>query len=420
MMFTKLNRRSLTMGKTVGILLLLLSLVAISPSVSARQAPQLEVELIKTEPVPLQTSEYADIWVKLRNKGNVKADNASLELVPTFPFNVDPDEVLKRNIGAVYPQAEYHARFQVRVDENAVQGTNDLKFKLSSGSDVSFTQKVPVEVRTDDAALLVKSMETTPRTISPSKTGKLTVTLENLADSYLKNIDLSLDLSSSTIPLITIGSTTRQRVQKLAPGETAQVNYQIKADADADPEAYKVTLSLDYENEAGSSFTESEQTGIIVGGKPQIEANLVESDIMQPGNSGKVSFSLVNRGLTVGKFVSLELQEGDGYEIISSPTIYIGNMDSDDYESATYNLYVNEGVDSLELPLEIYYKDSEGRKQLLQSKVDLQLYNQDEINRMNLLERDNTVAIVVIVIALLVVAYIGYRYWKARKRKALQ
>ncbi|MFP4045794.1 MAG: hypothetical protein ACLFS3_01925, partial [Candidatus Aenigmatarchaeota archaeon] len=68
---------------------LTLSLAILSSGAMAFSSASREINasLIKTEPVPLQTGEYADIWVKFRNTGDLSCDEGRLELVPSFPFS---------------------------------------------------------------------------------------------------------------------------------------------------------------------------------------------------------------------------------------------------------------------------------------------------------------------------------------------
>ena len=57
---------------------------------STRSASHLEVIYRKSEPDPLRTGEYADVWVKIENTGSMEAEDVSLEFVPEFPFSLDP------------------------------------------------------------------------------------------------------------------------------------------------------------------------------------------------------------------------------------------------------------------------------------------------------------------------------------------
>lgn len=402
---------------------LTLSLAILSSGAMAFSSASREINasLIKTEPVPLQTGEYADIWVKFRNTGDLSCDEGRLELVPSFPFSADPDEKLVDNFGKVRPGEEYFAHYQVRVSENAVQGENELKLKHSCGEDVSITETIPVQVRTDDAMLLVEKVNVSSGTIAPSKTESVEIVVKNLADSYLKNVDMSLDLSSENIPLITVGSSTAKRVSKIAPGESASVVFDIKADSGADQKAYKVPINLDYENEVGTSFSKSEQTGIVVGGRPELETNVAEIEgILRPGTTREVSFSLINRGLSSAKFVKMELLPHESYRTASTTEVYIGNMESDDYDSSTFKIYANPDAEMVHVPIQLVYKDSEGSAHVDNQTVSFRTYNNAEISEMNLEERGSSIYAVVILLVLVGGGYYLYRRHNRKKKKLLE
>ncbi|MFP4116398.1 MAG: hypothetical protein ACLFTQ_04365, partial [Candidatus Aenigmatarchaeota archaeon] len=81
------------------------SLLVSAPSVQARSTANIQLEVIyrKSEPDPLRTGEYADVWVKIKNTGNTKAEDVSLEFVPEFPFSLDPDKEAVKELGDMNP-----------------------------------------------------------------------------------------------------------------------------------------------------------------------------------------------------------------------------------------------------------------------------------------------------------------------------
>lgn len=416
------RKAKLSVFNKITLMVALISLVTVLGTnlTAADDMSDLDLTVIKTEPLLLQTGEYADVWIKMTNKGNKKSENTTLEFVPQFPFSVDPDEELKKNFGQILPGQVYQDHFQVRVDENAVQGENDLKFRYTFGQDSYITREVPVQVRSDDAALVVESVTTNPDKLTPTKTGEVSFKIRNLADSYLKNIDVSLGLDSDQIPMVPVGSTTRKRVQKLKPGESTEVSYKVKVDSDADAKAYKVPISVEYENQVGNKFSFQELTGIVVGGEPALEVNLVESNILKSGSSGEVSLSIVNRGLTQAKFLNVELKTDKSFSVLSRPKVYVGNMESDDYESASFDIYVKEGTKVVSLPVKLSYKDSEGTSRTFEDEISFRTYNSTEIDQMDLVKQDNTFIVIIGVVVLLVVAYAAYKYWGSRKKRILE
>ncbi|MDY6776744.1 MAG: COG1361 S-layer family protein [Candidatus Nanohaloarchaea archaeon] len=393
------------------LLVLAVFLALVLPAASAqRKSVDVDVQKIKTEPVPLQTSEYADIWLKVENNGSLKAEDVTLEYKPTFPFSVDPDEQTRWNIGTLYSGQTYHVHLQVKVDENAVSGTNRLEFRWTSGTgDTWITEKVPVEVRTDDAALAVREVGF-PANVAPGTSNTMTLTVENLADSYLKNIDVSLDLSG--LPFAT-AETTRERIQKLAPGKTSEVSFTLVSDQSAENGVYKLPITLQYENEAGTSFTREQTTGIVVGGSSNLQVSVDERDLYTPGSTGSVTFRIVNRGQGEASFVSMQILPSEDYEVLSARSVYLGDMEPDAYQTAAFDIHTSNTVSNLTVPVKLEYRDSGVQKEEVR-RISLRLYTPDEMKRFNLAGGGNTVLYVLVALAVLAAAGV---YWRRRKRR---
>lgn len=390
----------------------LMAVLALLSGVAAAQGPGIDIDItkIKTEPVPLQTSEYADIWLRVVNNGTGTGDDISVRFSPSFPFSVDPDEKTSWDIGRMFVGNEYHIRLQVKVDENAVHGTNQLSFQWSSTSRGWIEEKVPVEIRTDDAALVIDRVEF-PDKVGPGAVNPMGFHLRNLADSQLKNIDVSLDLSD--LPFATSG-TTRKRVQKLGSGESETVIFSLQVDEGAENGVYRVPVNLEYENEAGTNFSRTETTGVVVGGDSELSVGIEERDLVSAGVAGGVTLRLVNRGQGQARFVSMEVPDGEGYEVVSPRTVYIGNMDPDDYQTASFRVYAESAADNLTLPVRLSYKDASGTPREEVLNVNLELYTREEVNRFNLSSGGNALLYLFIVIIL---AGAGAFYWWRKKRR---
>lgn len=388
-------------------LVLTLLILFMTAAAAGQQSVALSVEKIRTEPVPLQTGEYADVWVKIENDGDATARNAVVEFVPTFPFSTDPDERTRWDLGKLPPEQEYHIRTQVRVDANAVHGTNDLVFRTTA-NDVSVRHDVPVEVRTDDAALVVSSVSF-PDTVRPGTTRTLNLTLRNRADSHLKNIETKIDLSAETLPFAT-AETTRKRVQSLEPDAATTVTYKLHVDEEAENGVYKLPLTLTYEDEAGTAFTKDVQTGVVVGGRVDLDIAVQERDLMEAGTTGTVTLRVVNRGEGRARFARMTLGESESFERISTSSIYLGDMQADDFQTAEYQLHANADAESLELPVTVAYKDAQGA-QTFTEDVTVDLYDAATLQRFNL--DGNRTPWPILIVAVLVVA--GAVYWWRRR-----
>jgi hypothetical protein len=387
----------------------LFALILLTGVTTAQKSVQLEVNKVNMEPVPLKTSEYADVWLEVVNTGNTESSNAEINFTENYPFSVDPGEKRSWELGTIVPGEEYMIHLQTRVDENAVQGENEMKFRFSTGG-TSYTQSVPVEVRSDSDLLSISGVEF-PQNVAPGTSNTMKLSLENLADGQLKNVEAKLDLSE--VPIAT-SATTSRAVTKISKDTTREVAFTLNVDETAENGVYRVPVELEYENEAGTEFTRSTTAGVVVGGEPRLEAGLnsVESRLT-PGSTGTVTFRLVNQGQGSADFVELEVPESEDYTVLSPKSVYMGGMDSDDYQTAEFQIHVSSGVENLSVPVEVSYQTAEGEESFTQN-VDLPVYTSQQLQSYGLAGGGSPLPLIVVVIVLAGGAY----YWRLRRNRS--
>jgi len=392
------------MKKTI---LVLFILMAGSLGAAAGPTTNIELQEIRTEPVPLQTAEYADIWFRVTNTGSTAAQDVNVSFEPSFPFSVDPDERTTWDIGELPANMPYYIHMQVKVDENAVYGQNDLEFRVSTGSGTAIGHAIPVEVRADDAVLAVDEIRF-PAQIAAGQQERMTLQLHNYADSHLNNIEVSVDPEG--LPVATAG-TTRNTVDSLAPGESASTSFQMMVDQDADNGVQKLPITLSYENEAGTAFEKETTTGVVIGGDPQLELGLNQRDLQVAGSTGTVTLRIVNRGDGTARFVKLDMLQQDGVELLSPDSIYLGNMDPDDYQTAEFRLHADSSVEEVRLRGNLSYRASGETLDEVQS-TPINLYGQSEAQQYGLVGNGSSLPL--IGVALIVIVG-GVVYWRRRR-----
>ncbi len=361
----------------------------------------LVVQMIKMEPTPLQSSEYADIWLKVSNKGDDVIENATVRFDPRFPFSTDPDEKTEWDLGSVYPLDEYRIHFQTKVDENAVHGENNLNIYVRTEEMGEDHRKIPIQIRTDNAPLVINDVDF-PENVGPGTSNTLNLTVKNLADSHLQNIDVALDLKSDTteslntetsqasgtsesIPFGT-SDTTRRSINSMGPGDEKEISYTIHSDENAQNGVYKIPITLNYENEAGTRFSRKEMTAFVVGGQTDLEVNIAKEDLDKPGEKGKVSLNIVNRGQGNARFVSFKVPESNDYEILSPQENYLGEMGPGESKSVDLTMFPEPGLNEVKLPVEIRYKDPVEGSISEMSSVSISLYDDENLVKYDLKE----------------------------------
>ncbi|PSH00409.1 MAG: hypothetical protein BRC30_03680, partial [Nanohaloarchaea archaeon SW_7_46_7] len=140
---------------------------------------------------------------------------------------------------------------------------------------------------------------------------------------------------------------------EMAPDQTREISFDLNIGRSAENGVYSVPISLNYENEAGASLQKQDSTGIVVGGEPNIELGVNNEEGIPAGIKGTVTLRLVNRGEGTANFVKINTQEADGYRILSGNSVYLGDMNPDDYQTAELEVYANETADSAQIPVEI-------------------------------------------------------------------
>ena len=388
---------------------LLLTLALFSGLAASQNSVSLEVDKVKTEPTPLKTSEYADVWVEVTNNGNTDAEDVELEYVDSYPFSADPGKKTSWEVGRLVPGEEHVRHIQVRVDKNAVQGTNQLKFRTTSDTGVSVTHEIPVEVRSDNDILAVSEVDF-PENVAPGSENEMSITLENLADGQLKNIEADLDLTD--IPVAASESASRV-VTSVSSDESRSVLFSLDVDEAAENGVYKVPVDISYENEAGNEFTRMTTVGVVVGGSPQLEAGLnsVENELT-PGSTSTVTVRLVNRGRGTADFVKMDVEDSEDFKVLSPGSVYLGDMDPDDYQTADVRLHVSQDAENISLPVEISYRGVTGENVDTQN-VDVPVYTSEQLQRYGLASGGSPLPLVVVLI--LVVG--GIYYWRRRRNR---
>jgi len=213
--------------------------------------------------------------------------------------------------------------------------------------------------------------------VEPGSTGYMTLTLQNLANSQFRNIDVSLDVSE--IP-IAPRQTSRKRITSIEGGNSRDVRFRLDVDGDAENQLYKLPIQINYQNQAGQELSVTETTGVNVGGFPNIDVGVDESDIRTSGTRGTVTFRILNKGEGQARFVGVQLEESDQYEIISEDSIYLGSMIADDYQTAEFDIYVNEDTENLQMPVKVEYRDGDGDRFLISMLLENSILRVNSVN----------------------------------------
>jgi hypothetical protein len=386
----------------------------------------LKVSFINQEPDPAEPGRYVDVRFMLENLGDEDLTDIQIDFLNTFPFTLDQDEPLKKISKLVGFQKEQNAliiKYKVRVDNNAVEGINPLKLRVKIGNDDWLTYNFDIRVRARDATLSLEQVTTNPSPILPGTDSVISLKIKNLAESSLKDISVTLDLtlaslgnpSLEALPFAPIDSGKEKRIWQLNSKEEHVFNFKLKAYPNAESRIYKIPIVIKYYDILGDEHIKSDLIGVVVNSESQMSVFLDNTNIKMPKTTGDLSIVFVNKGLSQVKFLDVEIQENNDFELLSSKKVYVGNVDSDDYDFADFKIFVKEDVNELIIPIKYEFLDSNNNKFTKTEEIKINLFSEDKLLEFGFEQKQNYLPLIIVVIVL-ILAFAGYRYYRRCKK----
>ena len=385
-----------------------------------------DTNMVNQVPDPVEPGGYVEVRFKIENIGGETIEDLVFELIPQYPFSLDGGSKRVQRIGEIYMyqagDEAYVVYYKLRVDKDAIEGDNPIKVRYSVDSGVTWTSKeFHIRVQTQDAMVSIEDVILEPEQISPGKEAELTLTIQNNEDTLIKDIRVNLGIltkivtttvTTSELPITPVGSANEKTIRNIGAHQAENVTFNLIADPDAESTVYKLPITISYIDNVGTNYSKDYYTSIIVGEEPDLTAAIEESEIITSGKTGEVTLRFTNKGASDVKFLYIELLKSEKYEILSQPNVYIGNIDSDDYESADFNLHVKGTRDkAIQLPLRVEYRDSNNKEFTKDTILNLRLYSGSEAKKYGLVPASNPLK------SILVLALILWGIWFYYKKK---
>jgi hypothetical protein len=392
----------------------------------------IENDLVNQDPDPAEPGKYVDIRFKVNNLGGEDTGKFIFELLPKYPFSLEPGDSATRRLGQIDARLvgknSYILYYKVRVDKDAVEGNNPIEVRFSTTNGISW-QKITfnIRVRTHDAILSIEKVKTTPELLPPGKEGQLEITLKNNADSPLKDIILNLglirvlqtsaSLSYEEMPITPIGSSNEKMIEYIEAGQEKSFTFDVAADIEADSKIHKIPVNLTYSDWQGNKYSKTQLIGVGIGSAPDLVIGVDSTEVYSKGDVGDVTLKFVNKGVGNVRFMYAVLQDNGNFDVLSSEDVYIGNIDSDDYDTADFRIHLKKAKgDVVELPLIVEYKDDLNNLYKKKYPVQMKVYSSIEAKKVGLKQSSSFGGIVIFLIIVGGGIYL-YRRWKKKKAK---
>ncbi len=397
----------------------------------------LRVGMLNQIPDPAEPGKYVDIRFKFENNGSKSLDNIEAEILPQYPFSLDPGTSTIKSLGSINPSQKGDKgvviKYKLRVDKDALEGENEIKLRYRTNGDGWITlSEFKIDVQPFDAILLLDTVKSIPESIGPGKRAKIEITFSNIAEILLKKIRVKLKLSSA--PLAPIGSTNEKVIEKIDKGEKSTLIFDVIAEPDAESGVYTIPVEFVYYDSLGNSYNRNSTIGLIIGSEPDLSVNIDSTSIYQSGKTGEVTVKIVNKGVNDIKFLNIKLAENENYAVTSPNEVYIGNIDSDDYETADFDMFVKETSkfnffsfiknlfmkeekeEKIILPINLEYKDANNKDYTKNVNIELPLYDAEKAKKFGLV-KDNVVVGLFIIVLIVIAGIFIYLVWRKKRKR---
>lgn len=315
----------------------------------------LEVELLNYQPVPAQPGDTLDVWIKVNNVGGSASEPGTLTILDGAPFSVPENEQVNE-FTSIPAQKSALIKTRVIVDKNANEGTNYLSVRAhEKESSNSVEEDLPITIQGRSSALTIVEAKTEPKMVTPGAEATFSIMVKNVGDTKLRNVDMSLDLTDLSFAPTT--GSNAQTISSLEGGKSATFTFGLTAFPNIEANVYQIPMTINYEDEQGNSVSQEKTVGISVGSKPELLVYFERNGLSAETGTGDVVIKFVNKGLSQIKLLEMEVEENDEVQVLSeSPKLYVGNIDTDDYETADLTLKIADG--HANLPLKVSYRDA--------------------------------------------------------------
>ena len=264
-------------------------------------------------------------------------------------------------------------------------------------------------------ALRIEKINSDPLNIIPGNEARVEISLMNNAGLYLDDVRVKLILPSG---FNFFDDVNQVKITRLESRESKNISFKVIASQSISEGIYEASLVIDYVSYLGKNFANVGQNkednftfGLVVKANPNIIAQVEKTDIYKGNNLGGVTITFVNNGVGNAKFFTTTLLDSEDYEIISNNLDYIGDLDSDDFDSVDFRIKLKNTKDPV-LLLRSDYKDALNRDYSKEFSLPLEIRNAEDLG----IATNNTSYVVLFIILIAIVSYFIYKKYRPKKK----
>ena len=243
--------------------------------------------------------------------------------------------------------------------------------------------------------------------ISPGEQASLSIELENDLNENLEDISVSLSLTN--LPFTPVGS-SEYSIEELDEDDDETFIFKVKASNSIQPGDYTIPYVITYlaDNEKKEK---KGSIGITITGSAELSFTIsAENPVIN--EKGKINLKIINKGFAEARFVSIKVSPS-GFTLLSESEDYIGEIDSDDFETSTFDVVFKDKNPIFTGIME--YTDFNNNKVKKTINLPIKVYTEEEAITLGIKTKSNSVYYIIAIVAIIII-WILYRVIKKRSR----
>jgi hypothetical protein len=311
------------------------------------------------------------------------------------------------SVGGLEPTQSKDVSIIVEADDNAISKVSYMNARIVyyAPTSKSLNVNIPIQIRMNPTLQITDVVF--ERQPEPGSTVEMNLTLKNTGDGTSKDIQLELDQSENFI-----ADKNEAFIPSLPSKTEKTVSFVLTFDPDMEIGIYQIPVNLMYKDaDKSTSYDEDKSIGVKISGSYNFIITADTQQVLAPGKLGKVSIKISNAGTAAAQFLSASF--GD------SEMIYIGEIDSDDYEVQEFETLVPSDTElgRQTIDLIMNYKDDFGQEQELIYPVYVKISDEGAYNAYH--NPIEIMSIITFVIFAFIVHWIYKKYFHVHAKKHL-
>ncbi|MFH1358649.1 MAG: hypothetical protein ABIH37_02050 [archaeon] len=265
------------------------------------------------------------------------------------------------------------------------------------------------------SALVIDSVIMDSSGIKPGESTHIEIGLRNNGDADVSDVSVFLDLKE--IPFAPFDSSSEYGIDEIREGKLKYANFELVSLNNAKPQTYKIPVQISYLEDGKSEKSVKESLiSLDVRSEPIIDVS-VEDSLLLKGKDNQVSIKIINKGLSDIRFLEVEVEKSTKFSLLSQKNVYVGDLDSDDFDSVDFQIFFKEDIsENFNLPVILKFKDVFNKEYEESFEVPVKVYTEKKAVELGLMQKSNITGIIILIIVLIII-WIIYRNWRKRRKR---